>query len=214
MNELREVTPRTCHDCLPGDSPEVITSIHKTVRIGMVRRWEPDGRNMPVYAWIKYENGRLSISGVEGPNWHGGCLGSCGQIDSHLTPELFTSFAPGWDRATVRRFLDVWDKWHLNDMKAGTPAQMVSVEAWKRANPDRSYDYDAVCAHLALHSLLWDWLEPKGHLYPPEYRTDGTMPDGAYKYGSAWLTVEVPQDVLQFLASLPSSDRECPWGDK
>jgi hypothetical protein len=36
------------------------------------------------------------------------------------------------------------------------------------------------------------------------------MPAG-YRYGSAWLTEEVPADVLDFLRSLPTADRQPAW---
>lgn len=75
--------------------------------------------SMLVFCTISYKNGRLSITGVEGPNSHGGCRGSCGQIDTHLRQfDYKMKFATGWSEELFRKFLDVWDKWHLNDMHA------------------------------------------------------------------------------------------------
>lgn len=40
----------------------------------------------------------------------------------------------------------------------------------------------------------------------------GYMHNGApYRYGSAWLCVGAPQDVLDFLQSLPDTDRTPAW---
>lgn len=46
----------------------------KVVRVGR-------GSNGQVFVTIKYEDGELSLTGVEGPNSNGDCKGSCGQIN-------------------------------------------------------------------------------------------------------------------------------------
>ena len=49
-----------------------------------------DNRNhpSPVFVEIKYSDGKLSITGVEGPTRSGNCIGSCGQIDmNYRMPE-------------------------------------------------------------------------------------------------------------------------------
>lgn len=86
----------------------------KVVRIGTVNI---GNRRASVYAEIVFEDGRLSITGVEGPLPSGNCLGGCGQIDMH-SPKI-VKWAKGWSQELYDRFLEVWDKWHLNDMKAG-----------------------------------------------------------------------------------------------
>ena len=64
---------------------------------------------------INYSDGRLSISGVVGPLPSGNCRGSAGQCVEEIrngTP------ASGWNREMLNKFCDIWDRWHLNDMRA------------------------------------------------------------------------------------------------
>lgn len=136
-----------------------------------------------VFCKIVFESGRLSISGVEGPKPNGDCRGSCGQIAGALRLTV-DNLNPGWDAALVNRFADVWEEWHLNDMRAGTPRQTVYL----RAQPPTSYAQarDALAAA-------------------------GLNPDNGYRYGSAWLREEVPAEVISFLKSLPVSERTPAW---
>jgi len=93
-------------------------------RIGTARSY--GGRAYSIFVKAEFKDGRLSISGVEGPTHGGNCIGACGQIDMHLKPEDVTP-APGWTTDSIARLLAIWDKWHLNDMKAGCEHQ---DEAW------------------------------------------------------------------------------------
>jgi len=76
-------------------------------------------RGYQVYCEIRYEEGLLSIVGVEGPNSSGNCRGSCGQIDMHLREEDRSTwvYQKGWTGELMTKFLDAWKAWHLNDMK-------------------------------------------------------------------------------------------------
>lgn len=51
--------------------------MNKTVRLGTTKLWK---RNANVFCKIQFVDGKLSITGVEGPLKSGNCLGSCGQI--------------------------------------------------------------------------------------------------------------------------------------
>lgn len=92
-----------------------IKSFKKIVRPGTVDVGYPV-RAVDVFCKIEYsEDGRLSISGVEGPRANGDAWGGCGQIVMSLKAEDITP-APGWDRFSIGAFLTLWDRWHLNDM--------------------------------------------------------------------------------------------------
>lgn len=95
------------------------TDFNKTVRLGTTEVYSD--RYASVYCKIKYKDCKLSISGVEGPTRNGNAIGSCGQIVMHR-PKI-KDFAEGWDKATVDKFYDAWDAWHLNDMQAGCQHQ-------------------------------------------------------------------------------------------
>lgn len=163
--------------------------IDKVIRLGTVR----DGS---IFARIQFADGKLSITGVIEPMANGNSRGSAGQCIMSFKEYDWRGYqsvaditpAPGWTPELVKRFFDAWDRWHLNDMKAGTPAQ----EAFLRANPinDAMDHYGKACAAL---------------------KAAGLNPDGGYRYGSAWLKEEVPADVLEFLCSLPDTDVKPAW---
>ena len=105
----------------------------KICRLGKVMEYVPSAHGekpVSVFVKIQYterdqdrEGFRLSITGVIGPTRGGNAFGSCGQINSTLENETFVEYAPGWDISLVKRFLEVWDRYHLNDCTAGTPKQ-------------------------------------------------------------------------------------------
>lgn len=167
-------------------------SFRKVVRIGTMAT-RPTAS---VFCEIKYDDGRLSITGVEGPRANGDAWGSCGQIEMSLRPEDIGTYAPGWDEEKLVTFLLAWHRWHLNRMIAGSPAQM----AYLRDHPitDRLNHYTAACAALADAGLNPD----------PDHLHNGEP----YQYGHAWLSEDVPEYVLTWLTtSLPDADQEPHW---
>lgn len=97
----------------------------KIVRVG-----EVEGHFM--FCGIQYKNGKLSISGVIGPKHNGDAYGSCGQIvgsfkgyGKHGYYDIDDiELAPGWSKELVKQFFDVWDKWHLNNMRPNCEHQV------------------------------------------------------------------------------------------
>jgi hypothetical protein len=72
------------------------------------------------------------------------------------------------------RMVAIWRRWHLNDMKAGTPAQ----EAWLRDHP-MQFTYPQSHYEEASKALA----------------AAGLNPDNGYSYGSKWLCEEIPADI-------------------
>jgi len=170
----------------------------KVIRPGTTTTW--NGRRMSVFCTIEYQDGRLSITGVEGPLSSGNCLGSCGQIETSmdLTYLACFHFAPHWNRDMLNEFLSIWRRWHLNDMRAGTPEQMACLET-----------------HIYQHSYGDHYLWAKNILAYAKL-DPVTLPDGTeYYYGTRWLFEPVPEDVLAFLVNLPDADKNLPatWRD-
>ena len=101
----------------------MVKAFKKTIRIGTV----DVGWRTPVDLFCRIEctagdkGACLSICGVEGPQPNGDAYGSCGQIIG--LPWPLVDYAPGWDAATVERFRATWDRWNLNDMRAGCEHQ-------------------------------------------------------------------------------------------
>ena len=160
--------------------------IDKIIRPGTVKVGR---RTVDLYCRIYYgqSNGkwRLSITGVEGPLRNGDCVGGCGQVNLR---ESYVSPANGWDADKIERFLFLWDRWHLNDCRAGTPKQEEMIRQWKESG--WKYYYAEACERLD---------------------AAGMLTDEGYKYGSRWLYEEVPDEVLEFLRSLPATDKTPAW---
>ncbi len=66
------------------------------------------------FAEIEYKDGRLSIHGVIAPRSNGDCLGSCGQCADEIRGGKPTA---NWTDEMLQKFCDIWDKYHLNDMR-------------------------------------------------------------------------------------------------
>lgn len=160
----------------------------KTIRIGVA---DLGYGTADLFCKIVFDDGKLSITGVEGPKANGDCKGSCGQIIMH--PWVIVEYAPGWNADLVSKFRSVWQEWHLNDMQAGTPAQTAFLK-------ENRADYPG---HPVSH---YEWAK----IALKEARLDPD-PDNGYSYGSAWLKVKVPEDVLKFLESLPEADIQPAW---
>ncbi|MDH5645206.1 MAG: hypothetical protein OEZ01_04320 [Candidatus Heimdallarchaeota archaeon] len=106
-------------------------TINKIVRLGTVKIY--DNKHATVYCKIKFKDGRLSITGVEGPYTNGNCAGSCGQINIHLTKKQETiKLNPAWNKSMLAKFFNVWDEWHLNDLNPNCEHQI--GPAWTRKN--------------------------------------------------------------------------------
>lgn len=79
----------------------------------------------------------------------------------------------------------IWRRWHLNDMRAGTPTQEALL---REVEPEllKSGDYYSnACAYLEAHGLLID---------------------NGYKFGTAWLHEELPEAVIEYVKNLPAQD--------
>lgn len=77
----------------------------------------------------------------------------------------------------VQRILEVWREWHLNCMHAGTPAQEQAIKEGRESGEITTYPdwYGSACRYLESRGLL---------------------EDNGYRYGSAWLSRELPQGII------------------
>lgn len=150
----------------------------------------------------------LSITGVIGPKRNGDCRGSCGQIIDHLAD---TAPVEPWTRELIDKLQEVWDRWHLNSMRAGCEHQR--AEKWDQRPIDPSKPTDAYGKHFeGQRHASWNmltWVKRSEH---PEGLLSEPCPTCGYKFGSSWLYEAVPDDVVEFLAGLPESTIAYPWG--
>lgn len=63
---------------------------------------------------IEYQDGQLSITGVIDPKSNGNSWGSCGQCVDEIRKGVPTK---EWTSDMLQKFCDIWDEWHLNDMR-------------------------------------------------------------------------------------------------
>ncbi|GBU06539.1 hypothetical protein EDD74_11939 [Faecalimonas umbilicata] len=218
------------------------------------------------YAKIEYEDGGLSICGVVGPKRNGDCTGSAGQCVDEIRNGKPTE---DWTNEMLQKFCDIWERWHLNDMRPYCKHQRelgwveqsqekVKVmkwdrtkETWEKARaaekraveclkkgktfvptPEEtiyanvSYGVTTYNDELPEHPEFYEFKERDclGHSNV-EYKTRGWIshkehplgilgkpcPVCGYEYGSSWIKEEVPQDVIDWLFSLPESRTKPAW---
>lgn len=111
-------------------------NIKKVLFIGQVPSYL---RYEKLFIKTEIKDGKLSISGVIGPRKSGNSAGGCGQIDMEfvhrdpkqndkryhntLIPYQKIKYAKNWNATKWLDLLDIWHKWHLNDMKASCEHQ-------------------------------------------------------------------------------------------
>lgn len=154
-----------------------------------------------LFVTIKWDGRKLSLTGVEGPLYNGDCRGGCGQCFPAADET-----ADNWTPKAVSRLREYWDRWHLNDTRAGCAHQR---ETW---NPNKE---------LELVELTWGpqskrpsaRIKPAGWVLPEEH-PEGLLtkpcPVCGHRYGSSWLYEEVPEEVLAWLEALPDATEEMP----
>ena len=141
---------------------------------------------------------RLGLSGVFGPMFNGDAKGAFGQIQDDFFHEgIIQEYFDPWDEDSVKTLVSVWDEYHLNDMKAGSPRQ----ERYLDENNYRSLDYESRVEVLEIADL-----EPDTRF---EYNYGkGLRP---YRYGSAWLKAPLPSHILEWFNGLPETTLTYPW---
>jgi len=86
-----------------------------------------------------------------------------GQIVDHV--RAITHPSPEWTVADLAALADLWDRWHLNDMRAG-------------------------CAHVT------PVMEDRYGRTVPSLDSTPACPESGYRYGHAWLTELMPDEVI------------------
>lgn len=169
--------------------------MEKILHVGSVPVY--DDKRGEVFITVKIENGKASFTGVIGPKRNGDCLGSCGQIVDELSnPELVP--AKGWTPYRIERLAKLWKRWHLNDMHAGCEHQRANGWDKMKLDPEKGEGQ----GNMAIWTYKKD--HPNGKLCEP-------CPQCGYKYGTAWLFEQLPENFEAIIASFPDSDIVPAW---
>lgn len=90
-----------------------------------------------------------------------------------------------------------WRRWHLNDMRAGCEHQR--EQGWDKQPIDPTKPTDTYGRHFEGQQQdswnLLGWVRPDEH---PDGLLTKPCPVCGYKYGSAWLTEELPESVREW----------------
>ena len=135
--------------------------------------------------WLKEVKNpeRLSICGdiYYGKKWFQG-----GQINNVIRNALEQNafMRLKIPRESLEKLLEIWEEWHLNDLRAYCIHQKPIIQRIKKETPE----------------LLASGLERYKKLKQiPELKQ---CPECGYEYGSAWLYEPIPKEVKKFLTSL------------
>jgi hypothetical protein len=134
-------------------------------------------------------------------------LSICGEIWNALQTDIISggqnleeiaSYFPGSHK--VRRIVEVWRRWHLNTMKAGCEHQRAA--GWDKAPIDPEKPTHTYGRHFeGQNQPSWNLL---GWVREDEH-PDGLMCRACwvcgYKYGTAWLTEELPAEIIEEVRS-------------
>lgn len=105
----------------------------------------------------------------------------------------------GTDRAD--RIAELWDRWHLNGMRAGCRHQI--ADGWGKRPIDPDKPTNTYGRHFTGQSSptwnLLGWVRPDEH---PEGLMGRACPTCGYEYGTAWLYEPVPAEVIAELRTL------------
>lgn len=219
-----------------------------------------DEKQVQAYIKIKYKDNRLSLCGVVGPMTNGNCKGSAGQCTDEIRKGTPTE---QWTSEMLVKLCDIWDEWHLNDMKADCEHQRadkefqqqksetVIVYKWLHLLDEVSKEKKAVSEYVekelfenstvtlterqhflyrlqsCIYNHVGDYdtslyvhkendIEHKAlNWITPEQHERGLLckpcPVCGYKYGSSWKTIDVPDEVINWLFTLPDTTRKPAW---
>jgi hypothetical protein len=174
-----------------------VAPFKRSYRIGQIDTGYKTRANVTVD--VEWTGERLSLSGTaERP--HARDIDMGGQMqDTIAAMPLEDLRILGSERD---RLLELWNRWHLNDMRAGCEHQR--AEEWDKRPIDPTKPTDTYGRHFDGQTQdswnLLGWVRPSEH---PDGLMTKPCPECGYRYGTAWLTEEVPADVLNELKTWP-----------
>lgn len=99
---------------------------------------------------------------------------------------------------------EMWQKYHLNDLHAGTERQEDALKQAVAEGKLEKYganNYEETCNYLQSIGLLED-----NEYLVPKKQEDGSVKEVPYKYGTGWITQEIPSSDLELIETLISGE--------
>lgn len=114
-------------------------------------------------------------------------------IGGQIQDELRSLFS---DNEKVQHICDVWDRWHLNDMKAGTPEQEELVRSQQQYFRRQRY-YDAAGCEQIFTGTTYDHYGWACELLRAHGLYCVQLNGEDYYYGHRWLKEELPISIIE-----------------
>ena len=128
--------------------------------------------------WVNNEESEMDIFSVSGRVWNNRhtdiiCGGQClDKLREYVKNPLF------------EEIYNLWEKYHLNNLKPGSKAQCEIVEKWRKENNITGWAYNEECTLL----------ESKGLLY-----------DNTGSYGGSWWCEPIPEETVNRIKQIINS---------
>lgn len=111
--------------------------------------------------------------------------------------ELLNDYPELKDNDVFMETYDLWNKYHLNNMHAGTPAQEAAIKKWEGAG--HNYEYAVVCEYLKSINLYEVPVATIDINANPQYKDKQKE---TYRYGQSWLKEMIPQRDIERIENL------------
>lgn len=116
--------------------------------------------------------------------------------------DLLNDYPELKDNDVFMETYDLWSKYHLNDMHAGTPEQEEAIEEWIKEwkAQGNEYNYKSACEYLKSIGLYEVPVSTIDLETNPQFKDaeEGAM----YEYGHSWLKEKIPEHDVERIESL------------
>ena len=171
--------------------------MNRTIDIQKVDGYGKDEKNCMVSVELKLDSGNFSASADLWNSNRSDIL-----MGGRCFDNLLNNYPELKDNDVFMETYDLWSKYHLNGMHAGTPEQEKAIEEWmkERKAQGNEYDYKSACEYLksiGLYEVPVATIDLEAN---PQFKDaeEGAM----YEYGHSWLKEKIPEQDVERIESL------------